>query len=115
MCWEGGNVFNSTNDGGGNSYSAWIPRYLPSRNILHCPGRDPSFPYSSVWWGYDPQYAVWWTSYRIMASTSYMPPNNHARLNGENVVFLDGHGEWRTSAQVKQRFSVSGGAVWVYW
>lgn len=40
--------------------------------------------------------------------------NNHYRLGGENVVFLDGHGEWRTAKQVKQRF-VYYGANWIWW
>ena len=36
--------------------------------------------------------------------------NNHARLDGMNILFLDGHGEWRTSSQVKVRYA---GAI--YW
>lgn len=40
--------------------------------------------------------------------------NNHWRLGGENVVFIDGHGEWRTAAQVKQRFPYYG-ANWIWW
>jgi prepilin-type N-terminal cleavage/methylation domain-containing protein len=30
--------------------------------------------------------------------------NNHLGSNGENIVFVDGHGEWRTIAQIQPRF-----------
>ncbi len=39
--------------------------------------------------------------------------SNHYRLNGENIVFMDGHGEWRTAAQVQPRFAIY--AQWAYW
>ncbi len=39
--------------------------------------------------------------------------NNHASLNGENIVFMDGHGEWRTAAQIQPRFVVY--EDWIYW
>ncbi|MBI4024090.1 MAG: type II secretion system protein [Verrucomicrobia bacterium] len=40
--------------------------------------------------------------------------NNHAKLNGENIVFVDGHGEWRNASQIRRRF-IMYGANWVYW
>jgi prepilin-type processing-associated H-X9-DG protein len=30
--------------------------------------------------------------------------NNHLKSNGENIVFVDGHGEWRAAGQVQPRF-----------
>lgn len=51
-----------------------------------------------------------WGMYGRSAGTDR---SNHSRLNGENVVFIDGHGEWRTSAQVQPRYALYDG--WVYW
>lgn len=39
--------------------------------------------------------------------------NNHRRLNGENILFVDGHGEWRTAAQIMPRLVPY--EDWVYW
>ena len=49
--------------------------------------------------GYNPQLGGWvaWYYAGVIAT------NNHARLKGENVVFVDGHGEWRTSATIQKR------------
>jgi len=41
-------------------------------------------------------------------------PNNHVKLNGENIVFVDGHAEWRNRSQVQLRFP-SGGISQIYW
>lgn len=41
--------------------------------------------------------------------------NNHSRLNGENIVFVDGHGEWRTASAVTNRFApnwAAGPFIW---
>jgi prepilin-type processing-associated H-X9-DG protein len=40
--------------------------------------------------------------------------NNHAKLNGMNVVYVDGHGEWHNASQVKYVFQLYGGQG-VYW
>jgi hypothetical protein len=45
--------------------------------------------------------------------SGYIDFNNHSKLDGENIVFVDGHGEWRTSAQVQQRWAIY--AQWIYW
>ncbi len=39
--------------------------------------------------------------------------NNHASLNGENIVFMDGHCEWRTASQVQPRCWEY--EDWIYW
>ncbi len=41
--------------------------------------------------------------------------NNHSRLKGENVVFIDGHGEWKTASAVTNRFCPNWSSLWVYW
>jgi len=40
-------------------------------------------------------------------------PNNHG-LDGENVVYMDGHLEWKTPQQTSRRMKLSGG-IYVYW
>ncbi|MBI4024163.1 MAG: type II secretion system protein [Verrucomicrobia bacterium] len=50
-----------------------------------------------------------WSAYP--SSFTYL--NNHFRLNGGNVVFVDGHGQWRPASKVQERFFVWNG--WVYW
>jgi prepilin-type N-terminal cleavage/methylation domain-containing protein len=198
VAWEGGNVFVQLGDPdqtAWRSWGGWMPSYFPKRDILRCPARDKKTfdaTTSPYWWGYEPQYAIWWTSYRMMASRSYMsgngsqdfygwvaynvstpdsttrmvcpninfldrsisgygtggdwvgpvyypsateqaavvdgfhpsgrwyaypsasPLNNHFRSNGENIVFLDGHGEWRSASKVLPRF-LGWGTTWVYW
>ncbi len=39
--------------------------------------------------------------------------SNHWLLNGENIVFVDGHAEWRTASQVQRRYYTWAGDV--YW
>ncbi len=179
------------------SWGGWMPQYFPVRNVLRCPGMDPTTRTPPTWWGYDPQYDLsnptWWTSYTVLAATGdqvpststfyglqlfhgstqggtngmacpntdfpgrtisgygaggdwygslYIAPaaeqpaildlfkpnggwypysfyptrtvrNNHWTLNGENIVFLDGHGEWRTASRVSPRFQIYGQMV--YW
>jgi len=56
--------------------------------------------------GYDPITKVWTLAY----ASDNLAANNHYRLDGENIVFLDGHGEWRTASQVKVRYASA-----VYW
>jgi prepilin-type N-terminal cleavage/methylation domain-containing protein len=58
---------------------------------------------------YDPSTGGWAIPYSGVTPMG----NNHYRLDGENVVFIDGHGEWRTRAQVKPRFAINGG--YVHW
>ncbi|MBI4028060.1 MAG: prepilin-type N-terminal cleavage/methylation domain-containing protein [Verrucomicrobia bacterium] len=194
VCWEGGNVFYSYNPPptGLTYWSGWMSSYFPKKDILHCPAMDKTLVTSPPWSGYNPPTWAWWTTYRMMASRSYMsgngtqdfygwvaynastpasttrmvcpninflersitgygtggdyvgpvyypsaaeqaavvdgydpsgrwwaypyasPVNNHFRSNGENIVFLDGHGEWRPGSKVLPRF-LSGGTTWVYW
>lgn len=47
--------------------------------------------------------------------SSYIDSSNHDRLDGENIVFVDGHGEWRTATQVQPRFQLPGPQQWAYW
>lgn len=46
---------------------------------------------------------------------AYIDASNHYSLDGENIVFIDGHGEWRTGKQVQPRFKIYGPQQWVYW
>ncbi|MBI4028056.1 MAG: prepilin-type N-terminal cleavage/methylation domain-containing protein [Verrucomicrobia bacterium] len=39
--------------------------------------------------------------------------NNHKSANGVNVVFVDGHGEWRTANRIAQRYFTN--YTWAYW
>jgi len=65
--------------------------------------------------GFNVEYNGWRPYPNGIFGTPTAPvPNNHARLNGENIIFVDGHGEWRTAAQVKPRYGVYG-AQEVYW
>ncbi|MBI4028370.1 MAG: type II secretion system protein [Verrucomicrobia bacterium] len=46
--------------------------------------------------------------------------SNHWQMNGENIVFVDGHGEWRTAVQIAQNLHVAydgGGSAsqWFSW
>ncbi len=40
-------------------------------------------------------------------------PNNHPGMEGENVVFADGHGSWVGKADAQQRFRIY--YEWIYW
>lgn len=60
--------------------------------------------------GFDPVFGGW--SAWGYSSLPYAD-NNHKRLNGENIVFVDGHGEWRTAAKVQARFYLY--IVSAYW
>lgn len=44
-------------------------------------------------------------SYYGYSSLSRAFNNNHPRANGENIVYVDGHVEWKTADQVKARYS----------
>jgi prepilin-type N-terminal cleavage/methylation domain-containing protein len=82
---------------------------------------SPCYLYGQIWFppaaeqaavidGFDPSGT--WSAYN--AGNPPRALNNHYRLGGENVVFLDGHGEWRSASQVKQRFPYYG-ANWIWW
>ena len=58
---------------------------------------------------YDPSDGSW-VAYGRTGSSQI---NNHFRLNGENLVFVDGHGEWRSGSQAQKRFKMY--YDWVYW
>lgn len=60
--------------------------------------------------GFDPSDSQWLGMYQ---SSTAPATQNHNLLKGENIVFIDGHGEWRTAQQVQQRFRLWGD--WVYW
>ncbi len=56
-------------------------------------------------------------SYYGYSGLSRVFNNNHVNANGENIVYVDGHLEWKTAAQVKLRyygFNGVGGAA-AYW
>ncbi|MBI4023713.1 MAG: prepilin-type N-terminal cleavage/methylation domain-containing protein [Verrucomicrobia bacterium] len=38
--------------------------------------------------------------------------NNHFGFDGENIVFMDGHAEWRTKSQLSWRFQMFYGYAW---
>jgi prepilin-type N-terminal cleavage/methylation domain-containing protein len=56
--------------------------------------------------GFNPVTKLWSLPY----VSDNLAANNHYRLDGGNIIFLDGHGEWRTFAQVKLRYASA-----VYW
>ena len=51
-----------------------------------------------------------WSPY-VYGGASNGPRNNH--MQGTNVVFVDGHGEWRNRTDVKPRIQFYYG--WIYW
>jgi prepilin-type N-terminal cleavage/methylation domain-containing protein len=94
--YYGGNItgYGSPNDGAG-------PLFIPA--MAEHPSVIDGFDVNGRWGAY--------------VGGDYAPGkplNNHSRLNGENIVFADGHGEWRTASKVKPRF-VHHGANWIYW
>jgi len=111
--WTYGYTFDTT-----DSYRAPCPnlRYVSSWITP-----NPYYLYGQIWFppaheqaavidGFDPSGT--WAAYN--AGNPPRALNNHYRLGGENVVFLDGHGEWRTAEKVKQRFPYYG-ANWIWW
>jgi len=56
-------------------------------------------------------------SYYGYASLSHVFNNNHPYANGENIVYVDGHVEWKTASQIQARYSGfngGGGAMTYY-
>lgn len=118
-----------------NNYGIWTYGYsfTPSGDYrANCPNirfvgsyiTPPNYAYGPIWIapaheqaaiidGYDPTLGTW----GAYIGGDFIPGraiNNHPSLKGQNVVFVDGHGEWRTATQVKQRF-IYYGANWVWW
>ncbi len=61
---------------------------------------------------FDPVLGGWYALYY----TGPLAANNHGRLKGENVVFVDGHGEWRAASNAQIHFGCANGCgAAVYW
>ena len=73
---------------------------------IHPPGRMPMF-----FDGRDNRSTTWWAYNQDIT-------NNHAKLNGVNVVFLDGHAQWGDQRTAPRRITLGwggGGSGWIRW
>ncbi len=54
-----------------------------------------------------------WSRHQMYDSTNHM--RNNGDPEGANIVFLDGHLEWRNFSDMQMRYTVSGGAPYHWW
>jgi len=56
------------------SWDGWMEKYIPDRHILRCPDEDANL--KNAYWGYDPQYNTYTSSYRFTAGHGTKSPGN---------------------------------------